>query len=133
RPPGIDVAVSRRMGLYVVGQLARRHNIRVELQNNEDLEGGVTATVRLAGEFVAQLTPNGPMPMPDVRHTADEGRDQLSDSGTHVGLAAAFGRGGVTDRGLSDTTADGSRDQLSASGTHVALAAALGRAGAPER
>jgi signal transduction histidine kinase len=95
RPPEIDVAVSRRMGLYVVGQLARRHNIRVELQNNEDLEGGVTASVHLSGEYVAQLTPSGPVPMPDAPRPFDQGRDSVSDSGAHVGLAAAFPRSGL--------------------------------------
>ena len=31
-PPVIDVAVSRRMGLFVVGRLAARHGIRVRLR-----------------------------------------------------------------------------------------------------
>lgn len=35
------------MGLYVVGQLAKRHEIRVTLANNDDIEGGVTAQVIL--------------------------------------------------------------------------------------
>ncbi|MGW0891725.1 nitrate- and nitrite sensing domain-containing protein [Saccharopolyspora sp. NPDC002578] len=90
RPPEIDVAVSRRMGLYVVGQLARRHDIRVDLRNNGDLEGGVTASVRLSGEFVVQLTPDGPRPMPDVQRVSADDRD-ATDTGTHLGLAAAFG------------------------------------------
>ena len=87
QPPEIDASISRRMGLYVVAQLARRHDIRAELQNNQDLSGGVTATVRLSGEYVVQLTPDGPKPMPDISPAAD--RDQVGDSGTHVGLAAA--------------------------------------------
>ncbi|WP_433871140.1 nitrate- and nitrite sensing domain-containing protein [Saccharopolyspora sp. CA-218241] len=95
RPPEIDVAVSRRMGLFVVGQLARRHDITVELQNNGDLEGGVTATVHLSGEYVAQLTPDGPVPMPDLPRGPEERRESGSgDTGTHLGLAAAFGQGG---------------------------------------
>ena len=32
-PPVVDVAVSRRMGLFVVGRLAARHGIRVRLQH----------------------------------------------------------------------------------------------------
>ncbi|MBB5153837.1 sensor histidine kinase [Saccharopolyspora phatthalungensis] len=104
RPPEIDVAVSRRMGLFVVGQLARRHNIRVELHNNDGLEGGVTATVRVSGEFVVQLTPDGPMPMPDVPRAAigEEPRESVSETGTHLGLAAAFGGRAAagTDRGI---------------------------------
>ncbi|WP_344127495.1 nitrate- and nitrite sensing domain-containing protein [Saccharopolyspora halophila] len=93
RPPEIDVAVSRRMGLFVVGQLSQRHNIHVELHNNEGLEGGVTATVHVAGEYVMQLTPDGPVPMPDVPRApigGDSGQGGES-TGNHVGLAAAFG------------------------------------------
>ncbi|WP_231500265.1 sensor histidine kinase [Saccharothrix sp. NRRL B-16314] len=46
-PPEVDVSVAREMGLYVVGQLAKRHEIRVTLTNNDDIEGGVTAQVVL--------------------------------------------------------------------------------------
>lgn len=103
RPPEIDVSVSRRMGLYVVGQLGRRHNIKVELQNNGDLGGGATATVRLPGELIVQLTPNGPMPMPDVPASADAARrDSTGDTGSHTGLAAAFSGAGAAERSRSD-------------------------------
>ncbi|XVV04348.1 nitrate- and nitrite sensing domain-containing protein [Actinosynnema sp. CA-248983] len=44
-PPEVDVAVSRRMGLYVVARLAKRHDIKVRLRANEDIEGGTTALV----------------------------------------------------------------------------------------
>ncbi|MEV6234119.1 nitrate- and nitrite sensing domain-containing protein [Saccharopolyspora shandongensis] len=107
RPPEIDVAVSRRMGLFVVGQLSRRHDIRVELHNNDNLEGGVTATVHLAGELVVQLTPDGPKPMPDVPRAAlaEERRQEFSETGTHLGLAAAFGgRAAGSDRGIDPPT-----------------------------
>ncbi|GAA4612064.1 sensor histidine kinase [Saccharopolyspora hordei] len=105
RPPEIDVSVSRRMGLFVVGQLARRHDIRVELHNNDGLEGGATATVRLSGEHVVQLTPDGPMPMPDVPRTGrgDDRRDAVSETGSHLGLAAAFG-GGRSERAAEPPT-----------------------------
>ncbi|MFD4639299.1 nitrate- and nitrite sensing domain-containing protein [Lentzea sp. NPDC058436] len=46
-PPEVDVSVAREMGLFVVGQLAKRHEIRVTLANNDDIEGGVTAQVIL--------------------------------------------------------------------------------------
>lgn len=112
RPPEIDVAVSRRMGLFVVGQLSRRHNIRVELHNNDGLEGGATATVGLSGELVVQLTPDGPMPMPDVPRggRGDERRDSLGETGTHLGLAAAFG--GRPDRAAEPPTEHAPLPQL---------------------
>ncbi|NUR86463.1 MAG: HAMP domain-containing protein, partial [Nonomuraea sp.] len=42
-PPVVDVSVSRRMGLFVVGRLALRHSIRVQLRR-QDI-GGLTAMV----------------------------------------------------------------------------------------
>ncbi|WP_121186332.1 nitrate- and nitrite sensing domain-containing protein [Nocardiopsis sp. Huas11] len=42
-PPVIDVAVSRRMGLFVVSRLAHRHGVRLRLQ--EAHGGGTTAIV----------------------------------------------------------------------------------------
>ncbi|WP_336208269.1 sensor histidine kinase [Nonomuraea sp. LPB2021202275-12-8] len=44
-PPVVDVSVSRRMGLFVVGRLALRHSIRVQLRR-QDI-GGLTAMVLL--------------------------------------------------------------------------------------
>jgi signal transduction histidine kinase len=51
-PPTIDVSVSRRMGLFVVGRLAQRHGIRVELR--AALSGGLTAFVILAPNTIMQ-------------------------------------------------------------------------------
>ena len=39
-----DLATSRRMGLFVAGRLAVRHNIGVELHGGPDVEG-VRATI----------------------------------------------------------------------------------------
>lgn len=110
RPPEIDVAVSRRMGLFVVGQLALRHQIKVQLSNNDDLEGGVTATVYLSGEHVSQLTPEGPKPMPDMPR-ADQ-RDSLTETGSHLGLAAAFGHSGATSDEEPDSAGSAAKPPL---------------------
>lgn len=123
RPPEIDASISRRMGLYVVAQLARRHDIRVELQNNQDLGGGVCATVHLSGEYVVQLTADGPRPMPDIDTSGDDGRDPVGDSGTHVGLAAAFGHsgGGASQRGV---TAEPPTERVALNGSGLSDSAA---------
>ncbi|MEP7024595.1 MAG: nitrate- and nitrite sensing domain-containing protein [Actinomycetota bacterium] len=50
-PPVVDVAVSRRMGLFVVARLAARHGIRVRLR--PAASGGLTALVWLPDEAVS--------------------------------------------------------------------------------
>jgi signal transduction histidine kinase len=60
-PPVVDVAVSRRMGLFVVARLAARHGIRVRLR--PAAAGGLTALVWLPDEVVGHegdaVTPGG--------------------------------------------------------------------------
>src|SRR5213079_3700040 len=53
-PPVVDVAVSRRMGLFVVARLAARHGIRVRLCPVPS--GGTIAQVWLPSETIAQET-----------------------------------------------------------------------------
>ncbi|MFC4057563.1 nitrate- and nitrite sensing domain-containing protein [Planomonospora corallina] len=68
-PPVVDVSVSRRMGLFVVGRLALRHGIRVQLRQQDT--GGLTAMVLLPESL---LTSAGPVPgMPAAGHGTDWG------------------------------------------------------------
>src|SRR3984957_10884765 len=55
-PPVVDVAVSRRMGLFVVARLAARHGIHVRLRPAS--KGGLTALVCLPDEVVTRETPD---------------------------------------------------------------------------
>ena len=57
-PPVVDVAVSRRMGLFVVAKLAARHGIRVRLRPGPD--GGVTASTWLPDELVIKAAIEAP-------------------------------------------------------------------------
>jgi signal transduction histidine kinase len=50
-PPPVDVAVSRNMGLFVVGRLAMRHGVKVRLR--PAATGGLTALVWLPDAVVA--------------------------------------------------------------------------------
>ena len=78
-PPDLDVSVTRRMGLYVVSRLAKRHNIEVRLRENEDIEGGVIARVVVPAELLTQLRPGALRP-----HTSPtlmpQGRSETSMS-----------------------------------------------------
>ncbi|MFD0479664.1 nitrate- and nitrite sensing domain-containing protein [Nonomuraea thailandensis] len=53
-PPVVDVSVSRRMGLFVVGRLALRHGIRVQLRKGEG--AGLIAMVLLPPALIADGT-----------------------------------------------------------------------------
>jgi signal transduction histidine kinase len=57
-PPVVDVAVSRRMGLFVVARLAARHGIRVRLR--PATMGGLTALVWLPDEVITHETTVSP-------------------------------------------------------------------------
>ncbi|MGX7676393.1 sensor histidine kinase [Plantactinospora sp. DSM 117369] len=56
-PPAVDVAAFRLMGLAVVGRLAHRHDIRVDLRRN--VEGGTVAQVTLPASTVVLPNPRG--------------------------------------------------------------------------
>ncbi|WP_406177244.1 nitrate- and nitrite sensing domain-containing protein [Streptomyces sp. NBC_00996] len=51
-PPVVDVAVARRMGMFVVGRLSGRHGIRVQLRGSSP--HGVTAAVMLPQKLVRE-------------------------------------------------------------------------------
>ena len=60
-----DLATSRRMGLFVVGRLAVRHGIGVELHGGPDVEG-VRVTVVIPAEHVASAETTKATPPPGV-------------------------------------------------------------------
>ncbi|MBV9843831.1 MAG: sensor histidine kinase [Kutzneria sp.] len=75
-PPEVDVAAASQMGLHVVGQLAKRHRIAVQLRGNVDIEGGITAKIVIPGTLI-KPTPGSRIPESDsespVPATADSG------------------------------------------------------------
>jgi len=93
----IDVSISRRMGLFVIGRLAGRHGIEVRLGGGHDVTG-VRATVTVPPEVVVHQVAE-PTPPP--------ARDR-QPSGTS--LLVPFSLGGVS--GLNGYT-------NGANGTHV--------------
>jgi signal transduction histidine kinase len=77
-PPVVDVAVSRRMGLFVVARLAARHGIRVRLR--PAASGGLTALVWLPDEAVT--------------HDGDTPRRSPAEAVAPGGGASAFSSSG---------------------------------------
>ncbi|GAA3744823.1 sensor histidine kinase [Streptomyces tremellae] len=120
-PPTVDVSVSRRMGLFVVGRLSLRHGIRIQLRPSDS--GGTTALVMLPVDVAhgGKKAPGklggagGQAPAaPAARLTSGPGA--ASAGGGKPGLGA--GPGG----GLAGLNTGGNR-----------LAAGAGAGGAPPR
>ncbi|WP_416973169.1 nitrate- and nitrite sensing domain-containing protein [Streptomyces sp. 4F14] len=91
-PPTVDVSVSRRMGLFVVGRLSQRHGIRIQLRPSDS--GGTTALVMLPVD-VAQ---GGKKPQPKPgQGGAQPGGPAAAQAS--AGAAAARRQGGPGSQG----------------------------------
>jgi signal transduction histidine kinase len=82
-PPVVDVAVSRRMGLFVVGRLAARHGVRVRLRHAQS--GGLTALIWLPEAVAA---PESGQPLGRLR------KFEADDYGPAPSLSAPTSAGG---------------------------------------
>ncbi|MFE9743765.1 nitrate- and nitrite sensing domain-containing protein [Saccharothrix saharensis] len=98
-PPDVDVAVSRRMGLYVVARLAKRHDIKVRLRSNEDIEGGTTALVLVPDTLVA--SPGAPGSPIGGEPVSAFGEPVFGDSG--AGFGDSGSGSGFGDSGFGST------------------------------
>ena len=83
-PPEIDFALSRVLGLYVVGQLSQRHGIKVQLRHS--WYGGVTALTLLPHGLL--VWPKEPKAVPEPA-AAVPGRAELSSPERRGNGAAA--------------------------------------------
>ena len=83
-PPVVDVAVSRRMGLFVVGRLAARHGVRVRLRHAQS--GGLTALIWLPESVAA---PESAQPLGRLR------KFEADDYGPAPSLSAPTPAGGT--------------------------------------
>ncbi|SES24311.1 Signal transduction histidine kinase [Streptomyces qinglanensis] len=92
-PPTVDVSVSRRMGLFVVGRLSLRHGIRIQLRPSDS--GGTTALVMLPVD-VAQGGGQGTKGRPGAGTPGGQGGPpppQTRGGSKGGNLAAALQRG----------------------------------------
>jgi signal transduction histidine kinase len=90
-PPDLDVSVTRRMGLYVVARLAKRHGIEVRLRENEDIEGGVIARVVVPAGLLTTVPPAERTIPP--RNSAAESHAEVSWPGASATAAAEAAEG----------------------------------------
>ncbi|MEU6991275.1 nitrate- and nitrite sensing domain-containing protein [Streptomyces sp. NPDC046465] len=131
-PPTVDVSVSRRMGLFVVGRLSQRHGIRIQLRPSDS--GGTTALVMLPVD-VAQggkkvpgkpgaPTPTGGPAAAQAAAGAAAARRGVGAGNNAPGLTGGPGRGGPGGGGQSGPGLLGAgapRQQVAGSGPRAAL------------
>jgi signal transduction histidine kinase len=96
-PPVVDVAVSRRMGLFVVARLAARHGIRVRLRHADT--GGLVALVWLPDETITHETSDG-TPGGHRNPVAEPGAGPVAD-GPFAGASGGTMTSGWGDLGRS--------------------------------
>jgi Nitrate and nitrite sensing/Histidine kinase-, DNA gyrase B-, and HSP90-like ATPase len=104
-PPVVDVAVSRRMGLFVVARLAARHGIRIRLRPAPTAgpSAGLTALVWLPDETVTYDTAGSPL----TPRRFDRGRPGSPDS---LDASSTLGTGlGRTGRSLAEDAINAAR------------------------
>ncbi|MFF1377992.1 nitrate- and nitrite sensing domain-containing protein [Streptomyces sp. NPDC058308] len=131
-PPTVDVSVSRRMGLFVVGRLSQRHGIRIQLRPSDS--GGTTALVMLPVD-VAQggkkvpgkpgaPTPTGGPAAAQAAAGAAAARRGVGAGNNAPGLPGGPGRGGPGGGGQGGPGLLGAgapRQQVAGSGPRAAL------------
>ncbi len=125
-PPDLDVAVTRRMGLYVVARLAKRHNIAVRLRDNEDIEGGLIARINVPAELVQPIgaaprsmsSPNttGSLAVTETTSTEAQLNPPTNAPSRNSGIAGAFtgGMPRLRENGPAAAGADTSQDRTAA-------------------
>nr|WP_239589981.1 nitrate- and nitrite sensing domain-containing protein [Streptomyces aureoverticillatus] len=141
-PPTVDVSVSRRMGLFVVGRLSQRHGIRIQLRPSDS--GGTTALVMLPvdvaqGGKKAPSKPGAPAPTggPAAAQAAAGAAAARRGGGVAAGLGgAARARGGQVGPGAGTQRGQvaggpGPRAALPARGGAQGPSAGSPSAGAP--
>ncbi|WP_020135138.1 nitrate- and nitrite sensing domain-containing protein [Streptomyces sp. 351MFTsu5.1] len=80
-PPTVDASISQRMGLYVVGRLADRHGVRVQLRPGDQGQG--TTALAMLPDTITYRAP-GAAPDPDTLALAavpDTGRPETFGQG----------------------------------------------------
>ncbi|MFH9372928.1 nitrate- and nitrite sensing domain-containing protein [Streptomyces anulatus] len=128
QPPTVDVSVSRRMGLFVVGRLSLRHGIRIQLRPSDS--GGTTALVMLPVD-VAHGGKQPPSKQGPGQQSGAPG-GLLAGNGNGAGNGLGGGPGGPGAKSLGGGPG-GQRGQVGAgAGPRAALPARDSGAGRPQ-
>ncbi|MFC4535849.1 nitrate- and nitrite sensing domain-containing protein [Sphaerisporangium dianthi] len=88
-PPVVDVSVSRRMGLFVVGRLALRHDIRVQLRRGD--AAGLIAMVLFPPQLISVSAGRPLLPQRDAAQETPS--PAFGGSGRSAGGSSAYDEG----------------------------------------
>jgi len=108
-PPVVDVAVSRRMGLFVVARLAAKHGIRVRLR--PAATGGLTALVWLPDEAIVHETSDSTPGARRVGSLAEPALGRLTDGALTAGDDAVTSGWGDISRTTTDASSPTTAEQ----------------------
>ncbi|WP_432247755.1 nitrate- and nitrite sensing domain-containing protein [Streptomyces sanyensis] len=113
-PPTVDVSVSRRMGLFVVGRLSLRHGIRIQLRPSDS--GGTTALVMLPVDVAqgGKKAPGKPGPQGGSGGPGSGGGASAAIAGRAAAQGARSGQGGPGGGGAGRLGAGAPRGQVGA-------------------
>nr|WP_037644803.1 ATP-binding protein [Streptomyces hygroscopicus] len=125
----LDLVPTKVLGLFVVGNLARRWGVRVTLSRTPG--GGVTGSVWIPAPLLLELSPlekPAPSPAPGSSSGSDSGSGSGSDSGSGSGSGAGSGSGSAMGSVAASGSGSGS-GPVAASGSGSASASAERPAG----
>jgi hypothetical protein len=112
-PPQFDLAGSDRLGLFIAGQLAHRHDIKITLRPS--VYGGTTAIVLIPIELVVAEKAIGIGPV--LPAGEEDGRRYDRIGGRHAALAAVpFGNGHSPSPDIDYPSPSGTPERLTGSG-----------------
>ncbi|MFE7467508.1 nitrate- and nitrite sensing domain-containing protein [Streptomyces sp. NPDC057499] len=111
-PPTVDVSVSRRMGLFVVGRLSLRHGIRIQLRPSDS--GGTTALVMLPVDLAHGGKQPAPKPSPGQQAGAPGGPLAGGQAGPAGGSRPGLGSAPAGPAGRLAPGQGGARGQVGA-------------------
>ncbi len=81
-PPSFDLSGSEQLGLYIAGQLARRHNVKITMRSSA--YGGVIAVVLIPSALIIDAGFDEPPTLAGIRELGGRPVPQLPAATTHV-------------------------------------------------
>ena len=97
-PPLFDLSGSDQLGLFIAGQLGKRHDVKVTLRGSA--YGGITAVVLIPGDLIIDVgEPEQPPAIAGIRELGGRPVPQLPSAPLDPARTLAASSGAMTDSG----------------------------------